>query len=310
MDARIMVVNISPAFGKILRKIFADKGFEVLVAKDALEAFQLFIMHPVDLVLTDYFLPQISGAELVRTFRSNPVHRDLPVVVFTSSDDEDVILDCQDAGASLVLDKQMDRNDLIGEVKTLVEAYQEMHTVSGLDQDLAASTSQATTEVMRTMMNMDVVPRQTSFNKVESRGAEVIGSVGVAGVLSGCITIFLSRRLAETVTARMLMMEPGEDIMEDELVDAVGEMANMIAGSIKTHLFKKIPLFEIATPTVTVGAEMKRASVAEQPCVLTTFEWEDQEFVVEFLLVSKDKKDDDVILHVMKNKGLEPTAAV
>jgi chemotaxis protein CheX len=310
MDARIMVVNISPAFGKILRKFFADKGFEVLVAKDALEAFQLFIMHPVDLVLTDYFLPQISGAELVRTFRSNPAHRNLPVVVFTSSDDEDVIQDCEDAGASLVLDKQMDRDLLIGEVKKLVEAYQELQGATGLDQDLAASTSQATAEVMQTMMNMDIAPSSTSFSKVESRQAEVIGSVGVAGVLSGCITVFLTRQLAQIVTARMLMMSPEEPVAEADMVDAVGEMANMIAGNIKTNLFKKIPLFDIATPNVTVGVEMKRASVAEQLCLLTAFEWEGHEFLVEFLLVSKDKEDEDMILHVMKNKGLEATTAV
>jgi chemotaxis protein CheX len=308
MDARIMVVNISPAFGKILRKFFQDGGFEVLVAKDALEACQLFIKHGADLVLTDYYLPQITGGELVRTFRSNDQHRNLPMVVFTSSDDPEIIQDCEDAGASLILDKGMEHDVLLEEVRRLVEEYKETLMSDGLDSDLQASTTAATAEVMQTMMQMSVRPVRTTFKKVEAQQAEVIGSVGIAGVLSGNISIFLSRELARIVTAKMLMMEPEDITSDEELVDAVGEMANMIAGNIKTHLFKKIPLFDIATPAVTIGQDMRRSSVADQLCLLSVFEWEGHEFMVEFLLVSRDQKDQEVILHVMQNQGLETGA--
>ena len=102
--------------------------------------------------------------------------------------------------------------------------------------------------------------------------AEVIGSVGVAGVLSGNISVFLTKDLAKIVTANMLMMEPEEITSDGELVDAIGEMANMIAGNIKTHLFKKVPLFDIATPAVTIGQDMRRRSVADQLCLLSAFE--------------------------------------
>jgi len=309
MDATIMVVNISPAFGKILKKFFTDQGFNVLVAKDGLEAFQLFIQHSVDLVLCDYHLPQISGADVARTFRSNEAHKHLPIVVFTSSADGDVEADCEEAGVTLVLDKDMDHSELIAAIKQLVEDYKDTIMATGLDQDLAHSTSAATTEVMQTMMNMEVTPVNSSFAKVQPQEAEVIGSVGVAGVLSGCITIFLNRDLAKIVTANMLMMEPDDITADEELVDAIGEMANMIAGNIKTHLFKKVPLFDIATPNVTIGQEMKRSSIADQLCLLSAFAWEGHEFLVEFLLVTKDKKEKDVVLHVMQNDGLE-TASV
>ena len=186
MDATIMVVNISPAFGKILKKFFMDQGFNVLVAKDGLEAFRLFIQHQVDLVLCDYHLPEISGADVARTFRSNDSHRHLPIVVFTSSADGDVASDCEDAGVTLVLDKNMDHGELIAAVRQLVDDYKDSLMATGLDQDLALSTTTATTEVMQTMMNMEVTPVNSSFAKVQPQEAEVIGSVGVAGVLSGC----------------------------------------------------------------------------------------------------------------------------
>ena len=50
---------------------------------------------------------------------------------------------------------------------------------------------------------------------------------------------------------------PEEIESDDEIVDAIGEVTNMIAGNIKTHLFKKIPLFDISTPSVTMGQEVK-----------------------------------------------------
>ena len=77
------------------------------------------------------------------------------------------------------------------------------------------------------------IPGEVSVEKVQTRKAEVIGSLGVAGFLSGSISIFMSRKLASVAGAAMLMMEPDEQLADEELVDAIGELTNMIGGNIK-----------------------------------------------------------------------------
>ena len=60
----------------------------------------------------------------------------------------------------------------------------------------------ATNGVLQTMMGMEVEAGKVRFERIVPRCAEVIGSVGVAGVLSGSITIFLDLALAKTATAQ------------------------------------------------------------------------------------------------------------
>ena len=55
------------------------------------------------------------------------------------------------------------------------------------------------------------------------------------------------------IMAKMLGMEPAEIGDDAEIRDAMGEVANMIAGSVKNALVRQGTAMEIAVPTVAVG---------------------------------------------------------
>lgn len=63
----------------------------------------------------------------------------------------------------------------------------------------------------------------------------LIGSVNLAGVWQGRIEVRMSEGLAYRATAAMLMM-PVESVAEADTLDATKEIANMIAGTIKSSL--------------------------------------------------------------------------
>ena len=63
----------------------------------------------------------------------------------------------------------------------------------------------------------------------------LIGSVGLGGVWKGRIEVRLTEGLAHRATAAMLMVQL-EDVAEADTLDATREIANMIAGSIKSAL--------------------------------------------------------------------------
>lgn len=72
--------------------------------------------------------------------------------------------------------------------------------------------------------------------KVRCIGAEhVVGSCDLSGVWCGRIEVRLSRGLAIEATAAMLM-QPVEQVQPGDMLDATKEIANMIAGTLKSAL--------------------------------------------------------------------------
>jgi CheY-like chemotaxis protein len=66
----------------VLRKLLLQKaGYEVITARTAEEALRVASSSPVDLVLSDYLMPGISGTELAQEFKRR--HPKLPFVLFS-----------------------------------------------------------------------------------------------------------------------------------------------------------------------------------------------------------------------------------
>ena len=71
------------------------------------------------LVLLDINLPKIGGLEVLKQIRSNPRTRRLPVVILTSSDEEDVIAASYDMGVNSYIRKPVDFDQFVECVKHL-----------------------------------------------------------------------------------------------------------------------------------------------------------------------------------------------
>ncbi|MFH1027660.1 MAG: chemotaxis protein CheX [Pseudomonadota bacterium] len=77
--------------------------------------------------------------------------------------------------------------------------------------------------------------------------------VGLAGSYSGLVSIHVPWPLAISFTSQMLGMEVTE--IDDDVNDAMGEIANMIAGSFKQHLSKGGSDIQLSTPSVVNGSD-------------------------------------------------------
>lgn len=282
----ILLVNDSSTLTKVLSAHFEAAGITVVAVSDMLSAYQAFIRHDVDLILTDYIVGQCEGVELVQVVRAKRAQADLPIVIFTAMEDEETAARCRDAGANLVIAKSDGTDRLLGRVEGLIEDYKASLPGFSLDQDMGRCITKATGEVFRTMMGLRVSAGAVTVEKAQMRKAEVIGSIGVAGFLTGSISLFLPRTLADKAVASLLMMEPSE-LTDEDVVDAIGELTNMVGGSIKTELFQKAPLFDISIPSVYVGDDLQRRTVSDDLCFHAPFSIDGMEFSVEFLMVTK-----------------------
>ncbi|MBM4059505.1 MAG: response regulator [Planctomycetes bacterium] len=283
----ILLVNDSNTLTKVLSSHFSRAGYRVICVTGVMDAFAAFIRNEVDLILTDYVLREKDCAEVIATFRSKKALGKLPIVVFTAMEDPDTARRCVEAGANLVLAKSNGTRHLLERIEGLVTEWKASRPSPSLDKDLGHCIVQATGDVFRTMVNRKVTPGEVTIEKAQIRRAEVIGSIGVAGFLSGSISLFMPRKLAQETVAAMLMLEPGTEVSDAELVDAIGELTNMVGGNIKTLLFQKTPLFDISVPSVYIGEDLQRRSVSDDLCFMVPFRVGDLEFAVEFLMVTK-----------------------
>jgi CheY-like chemotaxis protein len=68
--ARILVLEDDGAIRSILKETLIAAGHDVLEAADGRAGFRVFGANRVDLVITDMLMPDMDGAELVRTIRA------------------------------------------------------------------------------------------------------------------------------------------------------------------------------------------------------------------------------------------------
>ncbi len=104
----------------------------------------------------------------------------------------------------------------------------------------------------------------TPINKFPST-AGVSGIIGLSGDVIGAVAISFPTKTAQTVINKFCGMEVALD--SEDFTDAVGEIANMIAGATKAEFFGKD--VKISCPTVIVGEghTIQRPSGAQCICI-------------------------------------------
>lgn len=107
----------------------------------------------------------------------------------------------------------------------------------------------ATIETFETMVHTKVVPGKIALLKGTALQHDISGIIGLSGGAKGTVSLSFPKLTAlKAVSAFM-----GEKVvmMDDSVRDAIGELANIVAGAAKKHLAEyKI---SISLPTVVIG---------------------------------------------------------
>lgn len=65
----ILLVEDEPGISKLMKMFLEEAGYAVTIAPDGLQGLARFEQVQPDLVLTDFMMPEMNGAELCRTLR-------------------------------------------------------------------------------------------------------------------------------------------------------------------------------------------------------------------------------------------------
>jgi CheY-like chemotaxis protein len=81
----ILVVDDERGTVEGLRAALKDAGYRVLTAANGRRALEKLKKSKPDLVVSDFMMPLMDGADLVQAMRSNPEYRDIPVIMMTAA---------------------------------------------------------------------------------------------------------------------------------------------------------------------------------------------------------------------------------
>ena len=118
----ILNVEDNEATRKIVRYLFASKGYEVIEAVDGEEGVRMAEQERPDIILMDVQLPKLSGHDATRQIKANPALQDIPIIAVTSfalSGDAEKALE---AGCDDYIAKPFKPRDLLQKVEQFLRA--------------------------------------------------------------------------------------------------------------------------------------------------------------------------------------------
>jgi len=122
----ILVVEDSPTVIMVLQAALVKEGFNVIIAKDGIEALKMTLTHRPRLVLTDAVMPRLDGHGLLRAIKANPLTANIPVIMLTgraSTDEEQKALE---AGFFDFIPKPIQPLRVVSRVKRALELSKKM----------------------------------------------------------------------------------------------------------------------------------------------------------------------------------------
>ena len=102
---RILVVDDDPAMLDVLRLRLQVWGFEVILAEDALTGARLAAQESPDVILTDVWLPDASGVDLLRVLTK--ADSATPIILMSAHGSVDLAVESMKQGAVDYLTKPL-----------------------------------------------------------------------------------------------------------------------------------------------------------------------------------------------------------
>jgi len=110
---RILVVDDSITVREMTRKLLQNRGYDVDVAVNGMDAWTAIRSNHYDLILSDIDMPRMNGIELVKQIKDHPTFNLLPVIIVSYRDAEDDRIQGMEAGADYYITKSSFHDDTL-----------------------------------------------------------------------------------------------------------------------------------------------------------------------------------------------------
>lgn len=117
----VMVVDDSVTVRKVTSRLLEREGYDVITAKDGVDAIILLQDQQPDIMLLDIEMPRMDGFDVAKRVRSSQHHQALPIIMITSRTGEKHRLRGLEAGANLYIGKPYQEEALLESIRSLIK---------------------------------------------------------------------------------------------------------------------------------------------------------------------------------------------
>lgn len=122
-------------------------------------------------------------------------------------------------------------------------------------------------DVFKTMISIQIKATQPFSRQGLESLSDITGVISLTGDIMGSVILSMDDQMAQMAVSKML----GDEVSNhQEVIDGVGEIANMVVGMAKTELSNLSCDFEISVPVMIIGKGAKVKHLAEGEGCLTT----------------------------------------
>ena len=114
--ATVLVVDDALTVRKVVSRLLEQKGYNVLTAKQGIEAMETITAIKPEIILTDLEMPKMNGFELIKTIRNNPDTTHIPIIVITSRTAEKHHKMATQLGANGFMGKPYNEDELLNAI--------------------------------------------------------------------------------------------------------------------------------------------------------------------------------------------------
>jgi chemosensory pili system protein ChpA (sensor histidine kinase/response regulator) len=118
----VMVVDDSLTVRKFTTRLLTREGFEVVTARDGVDALKLLSEHTPDVILLDIEMPRMDGFEFAKTIKGDAKTAAIPVIMITSRTADKHRNRAAELGVDRFLGKPYQEDELLGTLREMVQA--------------------------------------------------------------------------------------------------------------------------------------------------------------------------------------------
>ncbi len=116
MAGRILIVDDSVSMRQMTSIILKGAGYTVIEAVDGNDGLEK-LDSTIDLVITDYNMPNKNGIELIHDIRKGNVNKSVPILILTTESEQSKKEQGKQAGATGWVTKPFDKTSLLQVIK-------------------------------------------------------------------------------------------------------------------------------------------------------------------------------------------------
>lgn len=133
MDILIYSIEDDINISKIINKTLSNQGYIVKSFYDGESFFEEFNKKKPHMILLDMMLPDISGSEILKRIRSNPINDEIDIIIISANHMVMDKVDGLDLGADDYIEKPFDILELISRVNAHLRRYKKTSVYSTED---------------------------------------------------------------------------------------------------------------------------------------------------------------------------------